>query len=111
MAAQLFNTMSKRGTMIGTPHWMAPETLGQLADDGKYDAKVDVWGLGITAIELAQMGPPFAETKQIFKVMMAIVNGPPPRCRSRTPPRRYSATFSPPRSSRTPPTARAAPRC
>ena len=38
----------------------------------------DVWGLGITAIELAQMGPPFAETKQIFKVMMAIVNGPPP---------------------------------
>ena len=78
VAAQLFNTMSKRGTMIGTPHWMAPETLGQLADDGKYDAKVDVWGLGITAIELAQMGPPFAETKQIFKVMMAIVNGPPP---------------------------------
>ena len=28
--------------------------------------------------QLAQMGPPFSETKQIFKVMMAIVNGPPP---------------------------------
>ena len=45
------------------------------------------------------MGPPFAETKQIFKVAMAIVNGPPPTLPGRTPPRRrYSARGSPPRS-------------
>ena len=42
MAAQLYNTMSKRGTMIGTPHWMAPETLGQMGEDGQYDFKVDI---------------------------------------------------------------------
>ena len=77
VAAQLYNTMSKRGTMIGTPHWMAPETFSQESDDGKYDTKVDIWGLGITAIELAQLFPPFHETKSVFKVMMLIVNGEP----------------------------------
>jgi serine/threonine protein kinase len=80
VAAQLYNTMSKRGTMIGTPHWMAPETLAQSGtDDGKYDVKVDVWGVGITAIELAQMSPPFADVKSVFQVMMLIVNGEPPK--------------------------------
>ena len=64
--------------LLGCEGAKKPFTCSSYDDDGKYDAKVDVWGLGITAIELAQMGPPFAETKQIFKVMMAIVNGPPP---------------------------------
>ena len=60
--------MSKRGTMIGTPHWMAPETLAQSGgEDSEYDAKVDVWGLGITAIELAQMHPPFSEYRSVFQ--------------------------------------------
>ena len=68
VAAQLYNTMSKRGTMIGTPHWMAPETLGQMGEDGQYDFKVDIWGVAITAIELAQLAPPFADTKSVFKV-------------------------------------------
>ena len=77
VAAQLYTTMSKRGTMIGTPHWMAPEALAQ-AGETRYDNKVDVWGLGITAIELAQMAPPFAEVKSVFQVMMQIVSGPPP---------------------------------
>mmetsp|Transcript_22048 Transcript_22048/g.70400 ORF Transcript_22048/g.70400 Transcript_22048/m.70400 type:complete len:761 (+) Transcript_22048:947-3229(+) len=79
IVAQLQHTMSKRGTMIGTPHWMAPETLSQSGpDDGKYDTKVDIWGAGITAIELAQMWPPFSNIKAVFQVMMLIVNGAPP---------------------------------
>ena len=58
--------------MIGTPHWMAPETLGQMGEDGQYDFKVDIWGVAITAIELAQLAPPFADTKSVFKVRVRV---------------------------------------
>mmetsp|Transcript_33190 Transcript_33190/g.80760 ORF Transcript_33190/g.80760 Transcript_33190/m.80760 type:complete len:1074 (+) Transcript_33190:2-3223(+) len=79
VAAQLFNTMSKRGTMIGTPHWMAPETLAQMGNDsGEYDTKVDIWSLGITMIELAEMVPPYGDVRSIFKVMILIANSAPP---------------------------------
>ena len=58
--------MSKRGTMTGTPHWMAPETYlrdakGVVVPGGNYDYKVDNWSAAITAIELAQFHPTYAE--------------------------------------------------
>ena len=65
VAAQLGNSMSKRGTMIGTPHWMAPETVGQ---NEQYDFKVDIWGVAILAMELAQGEAPFAGIKNLYNV-------------------------------------------
>jgi len=45
-----------RTTIIGSSYWMAPETLNQQL----YDAKADIWSLGITLIEIAEKNPPYS---------------------------------------------------
>ena len=86
VAAELTKTVDKRTTFIGTPHWMAPEVVAE----AQYDQSVDVWALGVTAIEMAETVPPHADVHPM-RVIFKISREPPPRL-SR--PEDWSADFA-----------------
>ncbi|KAE8442301.1 hypothetical protein EG329_003501 [Mollisiaceae sp. DMI_Dod_QoI] len=50
--------LDKRSTIIGTPHWMAPELFREKTTS--YGKEVDIWAFGCMAFELATGSPPFA---------------------------------------------------
>lgn len=56
-------------TMVGSPIYMAPEVLKGL----KYDARADVWSLGVVLFEMLYGYCPFEE-KSITKLVTLIDN-------------------------------------
>ena len=76
VSGQMRATM-KRGTYVGTPHWMAPEIVNAEANDG-YDSKADIWSLGITTYELLKGLPPLSKYEPL-KVLAGLGKRKAPR--------------------------------
>lgn len=50
-------TLATRRSFIGSPYWMAPE-VAAVERKGGYNHLCDIWAVGITAIEFAELQPP-----------------------------------------------------
>ncbi|XP_073097788.1 serine/threonine-protein kinase TAO1-like [Manis javanica] len=73
----LASMASRASSFVGTPYWMAPEVILAKDKQQKYDAKVDVWSLGITCIELAEMKPPLWNNSSVSVFSHIIRNESP----------------------------------
>ncbi|KAH7731987.1 Protein GCK-4 [Aphelenchoides avenae] len=80
-----------RNSFVGTPYWMAPEVmLCETFKDQPYDCKSDIWSLGITLIEMAQMDPPNYQVSPM-RVVIKIQKSEPPTLDQ---PAKWSAGFN-----------------
>jgi len=70
--SQKLLTSASLKNIAGTPYWMAPEISST-----KYTTKVDIWSLGITAIEMAEGKPPYAELNHARAMHLIRQNSPP----------------------------------
>ncbi|CAM9126309.1 unnamed protein product [Pylaiella littoralis] len=84
-AAALTAEQDKRASVVGTPYWMAPEIIKGL----EYDGKVDVWSMGITALEMAEGEPPLLHEPPLRALLLISIN-PSPRLKD---PNKWSKGF------------------
>uniref|UniRef100_H3C1I0 Mitogen-activated protein kinase kinase kinase kinase n=1 Tax=Tetraodon nigroviridis TaxID=99883 RepID=H3C1I0_TETNG len=90
VAAEISASVAKRKSFIGTPYWMAPEVVA-VEKKGGYNHLCDIWALGITAIELAELQPPMFDLHPMRALMlMSKSNFHPPRLRDKS---KWSSCF------------------
>ncbi|KAL1005906.1 hypothetical protein UPYG_G00065410 [Umbra pygmaea] len=91
VSAKNTKTLQRRDSFIGTPYWMAPEVvMCETSKDRPYDYKADIWSLGVTLIELAQVEPPNHEMNPM-RVLLKIAKADPPTLMQ---PSKWSPEFS-----------------
>ncbi|KFO29611.1 Mitogen-activated protein kinase kinase kinase kinase 1 [Fukomys damarensis] len=90
ISAQIGATLARRLSFIGTPYWMAPE-VAAVALKGGYNELCDIWSLGITAIELAELQPPLFDVHPLRVLFLMTKSGyQPPRLKEKS---KWSAAF------------------
>ncbi|XP_067396352.1 STE20-like serine/threonine-protein kinase [Emydura macquarii macquarii] len=90
VSAKNSRTLQRRASFLGTPYWMAPEVVQcETSKENPYSYKADIWSLGITLIEMAEMEPPYHELNPM-RVLLKITKAQPPTLRS---PKRWSEEF------------------
>ena len=91
VSARLRKADERRNTFIGTPFWMAPEVINcETFKDEGYTMNCDVWSLGITLIELADMEPPHSEVNPARVTLRILKSDPPTLDR----PKKWSKEFN-----------------
>uniref|UniRef100_A0A8C2GPQ8 Mitogen-activated protein kinase kinase kinase kinase n=1 Tax=Cyprinus carpio TaxID=7962 RepID=A0A8C2GPQ8_CYPCA len=90
VAAKITATMAKRKSFIGTPYWMAPE-VAAVEKNGGYNHLCDIWAVGITSIELAELQPPMFDLHPMRALfLMSKSNFQPPKLKDKT---KWSTAF------------------
>uniref|UniRef100_A0A671T7H7 Mitogen-activated protein kinase kinase kinase kinase 3a n=1 Tax=Sinocyclocheilus anshuiensis TaxID=1608454 RepID=A0A671T7H7_9TELE len=83
VSAQITATLAKRKSFIGTPYWMAPE-VAAVERKGGYNHLCDIWAVGITAIELAELQPPMFDLHPMRALfLMTKSNFQPPKLKDK----------------------------
>ncbi|KAI0983749.1 hypothetical protein GJ496_004055 [Pomphorhynchus laevis] len=83
VSAEISSTICKRKSFIGTPYWMAPE-VAAVERKGGYDQQCDIWAVGITSIELAELQPPLYDLHPMRALfLMSRSNYKPPSLRNK----------------------------
>uniref|UniRef100_A0AAY4A9L1 Mitogen-activated protein kinase kinase kinase kinase n=1 Tax=Denticeps clupeoides TaxID=299321 RepID=A0AAY4A9L1_9TELE len=90
VAAKITATIAKRKSFIGTPYWMAPE-VAAVEKNGGYNQLCDIWAVGITAIELAELQPPMFDLHPMRALfLMSKSSFQPPKLKDKN---KWSTTF------------------
>nr|CAD7567652.1 unnamed protein product [Timema californicum] len=83
VSAQITATINKRKSFIGTPYWMAPE-VAAVERKGGYNQLCDIWAIGVTAIELAELQPPMFDLHPMRALFLMSKSGfKPPTLKDR----------------------------
>ncbi|EFC38561.1 predicted protein [Naegleria gruberi] len=83
---ELSTKKEKHKSTVGTPFWMAPEVIRAI----EYGPNVDIWSLGIMALEMAEGEPPLIELPVLRALFIIATQGPP----TLKEPHKWSANFS-----------------